>query len=729
MFSRNNDVLACININSNRDDHSISSGDSAGAATGTTATGASLSAFTYSSDDEHPNTAASASTAGNTTPVKGNIGGKKLGPVLLELRRLVFSNSDNDDYDGNNNNNNNNMNSSSSKNKSRFTSVSLCLSRGNPSLGTSVSSTCLDVSGDAYLYQPSQGQSSSRSNKISDYYHLPSCATGLTTGALCIHSFHTSSGTSSSANMIPSSGNHNPEQTYITPTIEYYQAPRNHRPATAVAWRPTGTTRNQVAIGLVGSSSGGGNIPGGGTGGGIGGSGVGGIGGTNERTIVGGPAMGASRFGRASDGSSGGVLGSNVGGMVAPAAGGRAAAGDREYCCFVWDVEYQASSARRTKTTPLYKLSHQTGVAALGWLMEGGQVLAVGGQLRNLHLYDLRISGAQGVTPPVTVYAHNNGVHGIEVDPNRPWQFATYCRTADEPVKLWDARRMDSALSEIKVATAVQTNQANNPSTFASTSVQNVRWSTLEPGTISISVGDTVYDYETFLSGSRPVHTRTVYTKEPVLDFCLYPYSTLTESDTTLPAEKRVISELYPNRMVAIFPDRTVHDLPKHTLAPVALSRRDGRLAHAHGRTLWIGPTGKGPSAMESLQIHQDEDISATMMRRARCLHVAKYSMNTSSNIKMLAEDGILAVESPQDGLSPTRAALLRLWSWIDRVEELCSDIDEAWDDGLLFTPRGLVDAGAWQLLRMDYDDGNDNDVESFSEALACPTYDSSGRR
>jgi hypothetical protein len=29
----------------------------------------------------------------------------------------------------------------------------------------------------------------------------------------------------------------------------------------------------------------------------------------------------------------------------------------------------------------------------------------------------------------------------------------------------------------------------------------------------------------------------------------------------------------------------------------------------------------------------------------------------------------------------------------------------------------------------MGYDEGNDNDVESFSEALACPTYDSSGRR
>jgi hypothetical protein len=612
-----------------------------------------------------------------------------------------------------NDNNNNN------RRQSLFTTKTICLSRGNPSFGTSVSSTCLDVSGDAHLYQTNRSINFTNNNNNKGnnnntmnndrYRHIPTCATGLTTGALCIHSFQTTATSANSNNMdhVAERGATGSDDdsdsamtTTITPTIEYYQAPRNHRPATAVAWRPTGNTRNQVAIGFVGSS-----------------------GGTTERASSGaGGLVVSARVG---------AIGSSAG-MVAPSVGGRAAVGgDREYCCFVWDVEYQASSARRTKTTPLYKLSHQTGVAALGWLLEGGQTLAVGGQLRNLHLYDLRVSGAQSVTPPVTVYAHNNGVHGIEVDPNRPWQFATFCHTVDEPVKLWDARRMDSAVSEIKVATAVQTSQTSNPSIFSSsagasfaTSVQNLRWA---GDTISISVGDTVYDYETFSSGSRPVHTRTVYTKEPLLDFVLYPYS--DEPDMAIPAEKRVISELYPNRMVGIFPDRTVHDLPKHTLAPVAISRRDGRLVHTHGRTMWIGSTGKGPSAMESLEIHQNEDISATMMRRARCLHVAKYSMNTSSNIKMLAEDGILAEESPQDGLSPTRAALLRLWSWIDRVEELCSDGNELWEDGLLFSPRGLVDAGAWQLLRMGYDEGNDNDVESFSEALACPTYDSSGRR
>jgi hypothetical protein len=290
---------------------------------------------------------------------------------------------------------------------------------------------------------------------------------------------------------------------------------------------------------------------------------------------------------------------------------------------------------------------------------------------------------------------------------------------------------MDSALSEIKVSSAVKTDQSSKGSTGSLTSadalassVHHVRWSTLDPGTLSIAVEDTVYDYET--SGTRPVHTRTVYTKEPLLDFALYPFS---KPEMILPAESRVLTELYPNRMLAVFSDRCIRDLPKHTLAPVAISRRDGRLVHAHGRTLWIGPTGKGPSAMESLQIHRNEDISATMMRRARCLHVAKYSMNTTSNIKMLAEDGMLAEESPRDGFSPTRAALLRLWSWIDRVEELSADMDEAWDDGLLFTPRGLVDAGAWHLLRMDFDNDTDRDVESYSETLACPTFDSPGRR
>ena len=108
--------------------------------------------------------------AANTTPVRGNTTtttanhrSKKLGPVLLELRRLELvvpptdSSSSDDDAPP----------------PSLIRTTTVCQSRGNPSLGNSISSTCLDVRMDG------TGASSS----------LPRCATGLTTGALCVHSF------------------------------------------------------------------------------------------------------------------------------------------------------------------------------------------------------------------------------------------------------------------------------------------------------------------------------------------------------------------------------------------------------------------------------------------------------------------------------------------------------------------------------------------------------------
>ena len=75
---------------------------------------------------------------------------------------------------------------------------------------------------------------------------------------------------------------------------------------------------------------------------------------------------------------------------------------------------------------------------------QSSQTLAVGGQLRNLQIYDLRQPSS-----PVTVYAHNFGVNGIQTDPHRSHLFATFCSVQNEPVKIWDVRRMDSHASEI----------------------------------------------------------------------------------------------------------------------------------------------------------------------------------------------------------------------------------------------------------------------------------------
>jgi hypothetical protein len=115
---------------------------------------------------------------------------KRSGPILLELRQLYL----NTDHDG-----------------QLFHSSTLAVSQGNPSLGTSVTSTCM-----AYP-------------QVSPNIYSP-CATGLTTGALCIHTF-----------------DHE-----LSSSVSYF-APRHQRQASAVAWRPS--ANQQVAIGLVASGS------------------------------------------------------------------------------------------------------------------------------------------------------------------------------------------------------------------------------------------------------------------------------------------------------------------------------------------------------------------------------------------------------------------------------------------------------------------------------------------
>lgn len=108
-----------------------------------------------------------------------------------------------------------------------------------------------------------------------------------------------------------------------------------------------------------------------------------------------------------------------------------------------------------------------------------------------------------------------------------------------------------------------------------------------------------------------------------------------------------------------------------------------------------------------------------------------KYSMDTTANIKLLAENGLQAEGAWKENVRSQREALLRLWSWIERVESLCSEKSEdlyAADGGTLnWAAKGLIDAGAWRLLRAD--DGVAKDEEIFSETLCCTTYDSPGRR
>jgi hypothetical protein len=132
----------------------------------------------------------------------------------------------------------------------------------------------------------------------------------------------------------------------------------------------------------------------------------------------------------------------------------------------------------------------------------------------------------------------------------------------------------------------------------------------------------------------------------------------------------------------------------------------------------------QGPSAMEHPVVSCDEDISATMMRRARCSRVARYSMETSANIKLLTEE--IPLGDPSLEVLSTKLSLLRLWSWVERVESLCDDAEDMEDDGR-WPAKGLFDSGIWQLL--DLDGGSPVEDMAYSEVLSCQIYDSSARR
>jgi WD repeat-containing protein mio len=561
---------------------------------------------------------------------------------------------------------------------SLFATSTVCQSRGNT--GSNVTSTCLDVA--------PVSSSIAAATAAAGTTVLSPCVTGLSNGTVAIHNFTDSS-----------SGG---ENCWI-PSIEYYyhlnrNSNSNSRPATSVAWRPT---FRQVAVGLTGAPPA-----------------------TSDRLLPGSAAAtrsgGHHRLGEHSASNQGVNSSTNI----------ATGYGDRDFCCFVWDVEYQSAGrtiggSKASPKTPLYKLSNQTGVSSLAWLLEGGNTLAVGGQVRHLHLYDLRSSGPNAV-PPLAIYAHNFSVSGIEVDPSRPWQFATFCQAVNEPVKLWDVRSMDKPIADIKVTASDDVAFSPANLNYLSTAVSSVKWSTLEPGLLDITLGDSIFEYDTL---ARPVHVNTIHTKSNILDFALYPFSEFRDRSTSEGvSNKRAVADLFRNRLFVVDSDHTLVDVARRPIAPLAISTRDGRLLHGLGRTLWMGATSVGPTAMERSESRQDEDISATMMRRARCTQETKYSMNVLSNIRVLVQEDFAANDPPLDGPSLTRSALLRLWTWIGRVEELCKEEESSsQDEEKKWSATTLVDAGTWKILQLD--GAGNSEMQIYSDELACNVYDSPDRR
>jgi WD40 repeat protein len=244
---------------------------------------------------------------------------------------------------------------------------------------------------------------------------------------------------------------------------------------------------------------------------------------------------------------------------------------DREYCCMVWDIEGQ-SGAKGSKQSPLFRLAHNVGVSSLSWV-EGGQLLAVGTQVKNVQLYDLRASGTNA--PPISFAAHRDDVSGIEADPSRPSIFATFSKTPGESVKLWDLRKPDTFLSEIKVNVAVP-----GSSKLSSSTVSAISWNQINSGSLCIAAGDLLRYYDTNVS--KPILTKVTHMNEPVQSIAFR--SKEISPTVHMPFE----------RMIVVNMTGEVNDIPLEQLSPLAICHRDGRIIHAFGHNMWIYPSVKG---------------------------------------------------------------------------------------------------------------------------------------
>ena len=309
---------------------------------------------------------------------------------------------------------------------------------------------------------------------------------------------------------------------------------------------------------------------------------------------------------------------------------------------------------------------------------------------------------------------------------------ATFSRGLAEPVKIWDIRKFETCVGEIKPFTSRSSSTDNGKE--LPTFVSAIAWDASSEGVLCISTGDDLRFYNT--RDNTRDNARINLTR-PVL-------STVTHSDGPLqcisfqPKDKDDVS-FKPQRLLAVYNDGTVTDLPTKQVAPVAFSSRDGRNVSAFGANLFVGSTSESPAAMEKPSFHPSEDISARMMRRARCLHMKRYSTDATSNLEMLSleQKVFLGTQEEQDQsrneLNSSLEHLHLLWSWIERVENLCfRNSFNSPIDAPEWTAKTLCDAGVLHILKLDVPDINEiTTFDSFSKSdvFNRNVYDSPSRR
>ena len=144
----------------------------------------------------------------------------------------------------------------------------------------------------------------------------------------------------------------------------------------------------------------------------------------------------------------------------------------------------------------------------------------------------------------------------------------------------------------------------------AGVGVSAVAWSPERGGYLSIAIGGTIKTYDTKAPGSRslPVEVSYISGDEDgfLQDLAFQPqvFCRTKPSSIMLPKYGTDTSdfkhgdvnpfEFYPNRILVVSSKGDTDLIPESYVSPLAVSKRDGRIAHSLGSYVWIGDTTQG---------------------------------------------------------------------------------------------------------------------------------------
>lgn len=154
---------------------------------------------------------------------------------------------------------------------------------------------------------------------------------------------------------------------------------------------------------------------------------------------------------------------------------------------------------------------------------------------------------------------------------------ASFSRVAGKPIKLWDIRRMDSTLGEVRVVSS-----SSSPDTINDT-VEAIKWGIHEPGILTVATGGSFHDFDTRIC-SRPtlVGVRHTHRGPRIRDFALYP-----SRDGMGDLPNPLVDTLYNHRVLTVLDGGEIFDMAKHTHAPISISHRTGQIFHSLGSSLF----------------------------------------------------------------------------------------------------------------------------------------------